>query len=143
MRATRSLFDPVSSRSAFSFQKLRIKCPRQQLFHLNRFDPAFQIRHYHWNVAAEFPDYLATHSARGRKLFSVSDHGDVFDLSLTARDRLPYRHALCANGEPVAGRLNIASRDHFTIVSFKRRADTKVRKGGVCILAHLGRSLYQ
>jgi len=86
-----------------------IKGLRKQIFHLNHFGFAFEIRHDHGNVAAEFPDQLAARPAGGRQRLGVRHHADGVEPALAFADGLENRDAFGANGKAVSGVFDVTA----------------------------------
>src|SRR5262249_23910964 len=99
------------------------------------FATALEIFEDDGNVAAEFPNQLATGATGRRERVGVGDDGDGVEAALAFRDGLEDGHALRADGQAVGGVFDVASAKDAARDCAKGRANAKVRIRSVGVFA--------
>ena len=99
-----------------------------------------EIRKNDFKIAREFPQDLTARAARRGGRFGWGDHHDPAELAVTFGERLEYRDALGAHGEPVRGVLDVAAGDDRAVCRFKSGAYREVREVGARMFANRMRS---
>jgi hypothetical protein len=137
----RSLTDAGDGISSLvCIQKPRIEWLRQQFADPMAACLTLEIRKNYLQIAREFPQDLTARAARWSWRLRWGDHYDPAELAVTFGERLEYRDALGAHGEPVRGVLDVAAGDNRAVCRFKGGAYLEVREVGARMFANRTRS---
>jgi hypothetical protein len=93
-----------------------------------------QVRKHQFHIAAELPEDLAASAAGRRQRIGVGHHGHAPELARAFGDGFEDGHALGAEGQAVAGVLDIAAGVDAARGIFQCRADLEMGERRVGVL---------
>ena len=97
----------------------------------------FEVAEDHRNVAAEFPDQLATGAAGWRQNVGVGDNGDGVEAALAFADGLEDGGAFGADGQAIGSIFHVTAAEDAAGCGAKGGADSKIGVGSMSVIARL------
>src|SRR5688500_10254869 len=99
----------TSRRRATLLKEPRVEGMRQEILELMRGFDAVEIGEDDFDVAGEFPQYLAAGAAGRRGLKRVGDNREALERSVPFGKSLENRDTLSAHGQPVGGVFDVTA----------------------------------
>jgi hypothetical protein len=123
--------------SAVPLQVRGIERFREEIAHLQDFGFAFQVGEDYRDVAAKFPDQLATGAAGWRQNVGIGDDGDGVEAALAFADGLENGGAFGADGQAIGSIFHVTAAEDAAGSGAKGGPDSKIGVGSVSVFARL------